>query len=328
MKKLFYSLFFSLFFAFLFLISFKSHSQNIGLGFLFRPNITLGTAIVPTQNVEDSLKFGINRFYANLVVPLSGKLKLDIKNINASFTQHFLTLNTGLRLPQGNLVEENTKIYNFSAGITGVHANIRSGVWFYTVNGGIVQDVQKLNESSPFFTAAGAYIRVKGIYKHNIYGVALLYQYERFLPVPILGINRRYNKKWFLELLLPAQGAMRYQFSKSFKAGLLVGLGSFRAGVSPSTSIVLPNLGGKGNLNLNYTELKITSVAELKIKNGIFLSGEAGISTARSLSFLRTAENQIDFGASTVPYGAINLHIDLQKSKTSPISSRLFGNDF
>ncbi|WP_375559586.1 DUF6268 family outer membrane beta-barrel protein [Bernardetia sp. OM2101] len=324
MKKIFYPLFI----VSLLLISFKSHSQNIGLGFLFRPNITLGTAIVPTQNVDDSLKFGMNRFYANLVVPLSGKLKLDLKNINASFTQHFLTVNTGLRLPQGNLVEENTKIYNFSAGITGVHANIRSGVWFYTLNGGIVQDVQKLNESSPFFTAAGAYIRVKGIYKHNIYGVALLYQYERFLPVPILGINRRYNKKWFLELLLPAQGAMRYQFSKKFKAGVLVGLGSFRAGVNPSTTIILPNLGGKGNLNLNYTELKITSVAELKIKNGIFLSSELGVSTARSLSFLRTSDNQIDFGASTVPYGAINLHIDLQKSKTSPISSRLFGNDF
>ncbi|WP_338812170.1 DUF6268 family outer membrane beta-barrel protein [Bernardetia sp. Wsw4-3y2] len=326
MKKLSYSLLVT----FLFLISFKSHSQNIGLGFLFRPNITLGTAIVPTQNVEDSLKFGINRFYANLVVPLSGKLKLDLKNINASFTQHFLTVNTGLRLPQGNLVEDNTKIYNFSAGITGVHANIRSGVWFYTVNGGIVQDIQKLNESSPFFTAAGAYIRVKGIYKHNIYGVALLYQYERFFPVPILGINRRYNKKWFLELLLPAQGAMRYQFSKNFKAGVLVGLGSFRAGVNSSTSITLPSLtsGGKGNLNLNYTELKITSVSELKIKNGIFLSSEIGVSTARSLSFLRTSDNEISFGASTVPYGAINLHIDLQKSKTSPISSRLFGNDF
>ena len=98
--------------------------------------------------------------------------------------------------------------------------------------------------------------------------------------------------------------------------------------MKPATNITLPNLGGKGNLNLNYTELKITSVAELKIKNGFFLSGEAGISTARSLSFLRTAENQISFGASTVPYGAVNLHIDLQKSKTSPISSRLFGNDF
>ncbi len=324
MKKLSYSLLF----FFLFLIPFKSHSQNIGLGFLFRPNMTIGTAIVPTQNVEDSLKFGINRFYANLVIPLSGKLKLDIRNINASFTQHFLTLNTGLRLPQGNLVEENTKIYNFSAGITGVHANIRSGVWFYTLNGGIVQDIQKLNQISPFFTAAGAYIRVKGIYKHNIYGVALLYQYERFLPIPILGINRRYNKKWSLELLLPAQGAMRYKFSKKFRAGVLVGFGSFRAGVNPSTNITLPNLGNKGNLNLNYTELKVTSVAELKIKNGIFLSGEAGISTARTLSFLRTSENQISFGASTVPYGAINLHIDLQKSKISPISSRLFGNDF
>ena len=262
MKKIFYSLLFAL----LCLISFNSYSQRIGLGFLFRPNLTIGTAIVPTQNVEDSLKFGINRFYANLVVPLSGKLKLDIKNINASFTQHFLTLNTGLRLPQGNLVEENTKIYNFSAGITGVHANIRSGVWFYTVNGGIVQDIQKLNESSPFFTAAGAYIRVKGIYKHNIYGVALLYQYERFLPVPILGINRRYNKKWFLELLLPAQGAMRYQFSKNFKAGVLVGLGSFRAGVNPSTNIVLPNLGGKGNLNLNEDQSIDLNICQLMRK--------------------------------------------------------------
>lgn len=324
MKKISYSLLF----AFLFLVSFKSYSQRIGLGFLFRPNLTVGTAIIPTQKVEDSLKFGINRFYANMVVPLSGKLKLDIKNINASFTQHFLTINTGLRLPQGDLVEENTRIYNLSAGITGVHANIRSGVWFYTLNGGIVQDIQKLDKSSPFFTAAGAYIRVKGIYKHNIYGVALLYQYERFLPVPILGINRRYNKKWFLELLLPAQGAMRYQFSKKFKAGVLVGFGSFRAGVNPSNRITLPDLGSEGNLNLNYTELKITSVAELKIKNGIFLSSEIGISTARRLSFLRTSENQINFGASTVPYGAINLHIDLQKSKTSPISSRLFGNDF
>ena len=324
MKKLPYLLFLVFFLS----ISFNIYSQNIGLGFLFRPNITLGTAIVPTQNVEDSLKFGVNRFYANMVIPLNGKLKIDLKNINASFTQHFLTLNTGLRLPQGNLVEKDTKIYNFSAGITGVHANIRSGIWFYTLNGGIVQDVQKLNESSPFFTAAAAYIRVKGIYKHNIYGVALLYQYERFLPVPILGINRRYNKKWFLELLLPAQGAMRYQFSKKFKAGVLVGLGTFRAGVNPSTNIILPNLGGKGNLNLDYTSLKITSVAELKIKNGIFLSSELGISTVRSLSFLRTAKNEISFGASTVPYGAINLHIDLQKSKTSPISSRLFGNDF
>ena len=326
MKKLSYSLLF----IFFFLLSFKSHSQNIGLGFLFRPNITLGTAIVPTQNVEDSLEFGMNRFYANLVIPLSGKLKLDIRNINASFTQHFLTVNTGLRLPQGNLVEENTKIYNFSAGITGVHANIRSGIWFYTVNGGIVQDIEKLNQISPFFTAAGAYIRVKGIYKHNVYGVALLYQYQRFLPIPILGINRRYNKKWFLELLLPAQGAMRYQFSKKFKAGVLVGFGSFRAGVNPSNRISLPdlNLGNKGNLNLNYTELKITSVAELKIKNGIFLSSEIGISTFRTLSFLRKAENQFNFGASTVPYAAINLHIDLRKSKLSPISSRLFGNDF
>lgn len=303
------------------------HAQQIGLGFLFRPHVRLGMDYLPSKQINDSLRFQMNRYSLNAVVPLSGKIEASLQDLSLKASYHFLTFNTGFRTPNVEYASPHSRLYNASIGISGIRGALLKGAYFYTLNLGFVQEGRSLDQMHPFGIAAFAKLQIKGIYKHNIYGVALLYQYKRFLPVPLLGLNRKIAKNLTTQILLPAQATLSYKINRKLKIDWTTSLLSFRGGIIPNLSWI----GNQNtnptfqNPNLNYTHLRSGLMARYQIGSRWQLEAEGGYALFRNL-YLQDQNEQ--YFKHTVPatfYGGIALRMDLGKGV---VSSKLFGNDF
>ncbi|MCC5946210.1 MAG: hypothetical protein JJT94_14865 [Bernardetiaceae bacterium] len=300
-------------------------AQRIGTGFLFRPGVHAGAEFLPPTRLSDSTNFAMSRYYANFVVPIGGKVGLDIKNLSLTATQSFLTINAGVRRPQVDYLLDDALLYNLSLGITGVKAGLFKGVWFYTANVGFVQESSSLSELHPFGIAALAKVKVRGIHKHDIYGAAVLYQYRRFLPVPIFGLNRKLSKKVFMQLLLPVSTNFTYKFNKKFSVDWLTAIANFRTGVRTNPAFALPPEAVMNPLNMNYTQIKSALIANIDLSKRVVLQVEGGLSFFRNLYLLEGNNEYVRSTLPATPYLGASFRIDMGKSL---IGSQLFGNDF
>lgn len=312
-----------------------SWGQNLGIGFLFRPSVRVGAQAIPQQPVGDSLSFGVNRTFANFVIPLGGSAEVEVdlkrlkkleikKGLNAKVQQHFLTINSGLRQFQGNYAKPTRHAYNFGVGLTGIKASLRRGLWFYTTNLGIIQSTAQSEGFHPYFLGAGGIIFVKGLRKQTVLGAGLTYWRGGFLPFPLLGITRPLGKKFTMELLLPAQAQVRYKAHKKAELRAFVGLQSFAAGLGAAPPSWL-NEAETGNYFLRFSEVRTSLIAEWKVKKRMAFFFEAGATTLAQLDLFREGESLHDEAYPIAPFLGVSMQMGLGRA---PISTKVFGNDF
>ena len=109
-------------------------------------------------------------------------------------------------------------------------------------------------------------------------GVARTYRVGEVNYVPVLLYNQTFNDKWGVELLLPARGAVRRNFSA--KSLLMFGYE-----LEGNSYLVSPSSGATGSfthfddMRLRRSELKVRFTYEKSLHNFIWLSVQAGLRT-------------------------------------------------
>lgn len=292
-------------------------SQHIGLNWLFQTGFRVGWQAQSPQNFSDSLQFSLQNFHVSAIIPLSGKANLDIKKLDFKAQQTFLTMQAGLRHTQLSQVAQKPNLYTLSIGLTHIRASIWNGFWLYYTNMGILRDLES-SQNDAFFVGAFAKIKVKGLRKQNIYGVALSYNFGNFLPIPLLGFNRKLSEKWDIHLLLPLQAAFLYRLSSKTDIRLQSQIQFFRVSVKSLENWT------KNSSQLSFQEIRTGILFRQKIAKNRRLLAEVGWSDARSLDFWDkenqlVQKNRLNGGL----YWSFSLQFDVGNS---PIGSQLFGN--
>ncbi len=320
---------FLLFVAFLSLWVLPSHAQILGLNSIFRPGVKVGAVWIPEGTLADSSTFGMQRLFINTIIPLKTKVDADFKlselrKADLKLRQSFLTLNAGMRQLSGNLAGD-MRVMNAAVGITGVRASLKKGVVFYTVNVGFVQKPEALSDLHPYFMGAVGKLKIKGLRKQNIYGLALAYQWGGIpLPIPLIGWNRPLSKNWSVAILLPASAQVSHKIARRVKSTYAVNLTSFRAGLgqNAASSNILQQP------TFQYSQVQINWQLDAKLSSRVAFFSEVGYAPYRNANFRNAVPNQDDAPAKVGfvgIYACGGLSFNLGKS---PINAQLFGNDF
>lgn len=292
----------------LFLVSSLGYSQSLNLGFLFKPGITAGgeyTHAAPFNNSLDSSRFQINKYRLQATIPLKTKIGIDWKKLDLKASQTFLTFNTSIRQPSfTNSTIENQSIYTVSAGITSLSAGLRNGIWLYSGNVYMSESAKTIS-ASPQVNGLGyvARIRLANLKFIYFYGAAAVYNFGKFIPVPIAGFRAKLNKKWTLTVVLPVQAKLAYKIKKGHNL-------EFGTTLSGFNSVYRD----KNDVFMNYRQLKNHIVFNSAISKKVNLSVEAGYSAWRNISFRDGKTDIADFDVRAAPYGSLSLNYTFGKS--------------
>lgn len=294
-------------------------AQTFGIASLFKPGARLSAVYQPDAAINDSLSVGFSKVGATAIVPLKGDVSFDIKKLKASASQAFWTIGGVAREVRFTGLQDRL-IYTFGTGVTGVTAATGKGVWAYSVNIGLSQDVGVKSTYQPFGAAGLLRVKIKGVHRQNFYGVGAAWNGRTFIPVPIFGIRRQLAPKMHLSLLLPLQADITWKPHKSFELNLWNRISSFR-----SSFLYQPEGGMEEDRMLNYTSLQSSLLAQVKFSPKVKMLVEGGYSYLRTLGFETTGKDEIDaWSVDPAPYVRVSARVNFG---SSPIASQLFGND-
>lgn len=159
-------------------------------------------------------------------------------------------LNTTVFKP---LNEKNFLIFQASADVNGLFEN--------------VNDIQ-----NKAMTASGTIIYGWKTSEKNMIGagIARTYRAGRLLHVPVLFWNKTFNDKWGMELLLPARGFVRYNFSTTsmLQAGFELEGNQFLVRLPQTLSI---------NTYIQRGEVKPRIMWDKKLTGFLWLNAQAGL---------------------------------------------------
>lgn len=135
---------------------------------------------------------------------------------------------------------------------------------------GIFHDLKQINSNA--ITVSGTLIYGWKTTEKNMIGtgIARTYRAGRILHIPVLFWNRTFNDKWGMELLLPARGYIRHNFSTSnmLQAGFELEGNQFWMKQTNSPA---------GELYLQRGELKPRIMWDKKITGFVWLNIQAGL---------------------------------------------------
>lgn len=135
---------------------------------------------------------------------------------------------------------------------------------------GLFSSSDKLNSKGLTFSATAIYGWKTSDNNMIGTGIARTYRAGQLIHVPVLLWNRTFNDRWGMELLLPARGHLRYNFSTAsiLQAGFELEGNQFWMNLSNS-----PN----GNVYIQRGEFKPRIMWDKKISGFIWLNAQAGM---------------------------------------------------
>lgn len=302
-------------FLFFCLFSFFSKpifAQSFSLNSLFQTGFRASVWHTPPQNLP--VRFGFSHAQLHLIVPVGGKTELDLKNFDIRGRQTFLNMTTGLRVPQTDLTENTRYLYNFSAGFTHLRAGLQNGIWLYSGTVGTVQDLG-LGKYSFFGTLALAKIRIRGLRKQDIFGLGVAYFNNRFLPFPILGLNRRISENIDFRMLLPVQIIVASRLGKSVNLDFRLNSQVFATSVLQSSSL-------NQEANWRYNQFQASLLLGLKIAPKTRLWFEGGTGFGGQIWVKNSQETT--YQMPLMPYVGLSLHTNFGRQL---FGSQLFAQE-
>lgn len=322
-KKLLRCLF--LIFSLCYMISSAAFAQGMSLNWLFKPGMRFNTSFMPKQTVQDTINFGMLHFNTSLIIPVKGKAEASLSEFNIKGSQTFVTANLGTRFLQTQLTSYQKLAHNFSVGVTHIQADMKNGVWFYTVNIGLVESPETFDKISPFFIGAAAKIVLKGLNTHNIYGIGITYNYDRFIPLPLFGINRKLSDNWKFSMILPAYAELIYSKSADLQLSLRTDFSTFRTGIIPLNERNLTPAQLREKASLQYRDVRLGFSARYNVGSKARLLAQIGVAGFRSLKVFQGETAVRSYIPSLAPFLNIGIHLNFGDA---PLGSQLFGNDF
>lgn len=192
-------------------------------------SIGLAYTAAPSQRFKDtSGGFGYGAIAANISVPLLGnrhkRLQQPLQDGNSHFYEFsghaaFESLHTTI-----GVVETARTIYQASAGLNGLFFNGSKNIVLADLSVGIAGDALTIQHSDIRYRFSGAFI-VNHLQNASLtwqYGVVFSYAYGRPLPLPVLGIRKKFAKTWSFFAILPVSLQVTDRFNKDMSIGFLL----------------------------------------------------------------------------------------------------------
>jgi hypothetical protein len=293
--------------------------QGIDLVQIFRPGIKLGGEYIPKADFKsgaalaDSATFGAMRGNVQIIVPLKSRFEISLKNIDVRAKQSFWTINASYRQPKFSNMQRTRELYSFSTGITGVKAGLRSGLWFYTVQVGMNEDLKTFGQWRPTAGGLVAKLHIASLSSAFIYGIGGFYNNKQFLPVPILGYFKRFSRKSNFMLVLPAQIRFGYTPSKSVRLSWQASPAGFFSGFSNAPDTLFTSKGQR--LLMSYRQIKLSMALTVRFSKNARLLLEGGYLSARQIRFSDADNNRLaKYKIEPTPFAGFTLQLNLGKA--------------
>jgi len=209
------------------------------------------------------------------------------------------------------------QLYGLSTGITGIHNLRRFRLLLYQFNVGFVEDAQSLRRLHPTATAVFGIAHIRP-FNYWYYGVYLHYNNGRFLPAPFVGLESNFARRWWLNITLPVQVRLGWQFAKNARWDLTAGL----VGITGGFSVAAPPPAAPDEQQRTFftlTQLRVSTSLQLRLGKQARLQLEAGYLPWRRFNIGRAqVMGQFDHPAHAV-YGGFSLFYAFKKSLLSSI---------
>lgn len=232
------------------------------------PGVKLGPVLPASQDFQVEQVSSI-RAQANIPVISTNKLiwQMGLNYWSSKFTVANATSNAFTNGINANVMT--------SAGINGLLFKPLNEKNFLILQSsldfnGVFSSVKNINNQSLTFSGTAIY-GWKTSEKNMVgLGVSRTYRAGSVLHIPVLLWNKTFNDKWGMELLLPARGHLRYNFSTTNMLQLGFELEGNQFWMN------LPN-SQKGAVFIQRGELKPRIMWERKISGFVWLSAQAGL---------------------------------------------------
>ena len=164
----------------------------------------------PSQSFKDTTGgFGYHALGANINIPLFGNRHKMIENAWKGGKPRFYQVSghagfESLRSTIG-FINGTRTIYQASAGLGGLFYNGKKNIILTDLSVGIASDGLAVQSHDARYRFSGSFI-VNHLHSPSVtyqYGIALNYAYGRPLPLPVLGIRKKFAKTWSFSAILP-----------------------------------------------------------------------------------------------------------------------------
>jgi hypothetical protein len=185
--------------------------------------------VMPTRSFKDTTGgFGYQAFGGSLNLQLFGNRNKIAQNISDNKSPHFYqtSFHAGFESLNSTIgfVQTQRSFYTASAGLGGLFYNGKKNIFLIDASVGFASDQFVFQNNDVQYRFTGSFI-VNHIHSASVmyfYGIAFSYAYGRPLPLPVLGIRKKFSKKWSMTAILPLSVDFTDRMNKDMSLNFLL----------------------------------------------------------------------------------------------------------
>ncbi len=269
--------------------------------------IGLSYSILPNRDFKDTTgKFGYAAYGINAHVPLFGNRSKIKDEIMSGEMPHFYE--TSLHASFESLpftigfITPSHQVYNGSAGL-GLIFNSKKNIFIANAGIGIAADDQVIKNNDTRYRFSGAFI-VNNRHSSTttyMYGIVFTYAYGRPLPLPVLGIHKKFSatSKWSISGILPVSVQLNDKISKAQRLSFFVRPAGNRFQFSNQGS--LPTTSSYAYMQVR--QFQLGSSYNYKFSKSFSFNADAALLFGGSLKFTEESDTKTVLSQATIKPG-------------------------
>ena len=274
------------------------------------PSIVATAGMVPTTDLlQPGQSYGSRDASIRVRLPLIGGWDWDSNEMSKFRLLAF----TGFKADSAIIpsITGRQNLYALDAGVTAVHVLNPKHQISWSVAAGFAEDSSTV--SSPRVKVTG---RVVAAYRKSdsltlLYGGAYSFVLGQEKLLPVFGFRWRPHPGTTVSVLGPFAGQVHQRVSPRLMVGAQASLRGNQYHISNNEQFSFPT----NNLYLRLKELRLGGQVGIRLNRSVALLGEAGVASARTLTFAddKTRLSSLDVGAS--PYVSISLRYSFSRQE-------------
>jgi len=273
---------------------------------IFRPSINVQLDQTLPQKITDKSEgwLSLTQFKTSALIPVAGDLGMQVdidwsrlrkpkeffKNpqkwvrpkgyqvlINPSF--NYIKPSFSKRPNTGGLVQ-------YDIGALVLHYTKGPGAAFYGLNLGVAENTGFPGKITLRYSLYAGHFKVKNLKTQIFYGAAIVPGPRNLpIPVPFVGLNKKLNKKWRFDMLLPVQIGMIYKYNKRLKQYFNVGFNAINSGFYNGDGYWPAE---SERVDWSLLQLRFKTTLKYKVSKKFYLQLHGGVNSG---SFMRVGYN-------------------------------------
>jgi hypothetical protein len=274
------------------------------------PSIVATAGMVPTTDLaQPGQSYGSRDAGLRVRVPLIGGWDWDSNEMSKFRLLAFAGFKADSALVP--YMSGRQDLYALDAGVSAIHALNPKHEITWSVGAGFAEDSSTI--SSPRVKVTG---RVVAAYRKSdsltlLYGGAYTFVLGEGKLLPVFGFRWRPRPGTTVSVLGPFAGHVHQRVNQRLMVGAQAGLRGNQYHIQNNEQFSSPT----NNLYLRLKELRLGGQVGIRLNRSVALLGEAGVATARTLTFAdgKTRLSSLDAGAK--PYVSISLRYSFSKQE-------------